>query len=366
METSGYIVEYGKCYIFPKNKMIIVSKSYERSLCKEDITNEIYGDMGKSVLEEDSTYIKAVEYALDEYFENEFDLIIGIKDKESNTYDMKLQEECINKNFLYRSYIKNGYTFKSIDCVKKYVNKCKEKNELVKFDRITLKIIITTSFGDRLAEFVQALGNASSLDGNENRKKDVFKSEIIKNSFANIKYSSIDFKSLMEELMEWESYNFQWNGYFGEIMKLCNKTGFRFEEDKEAYKLRDYIIAFIQSKNFLFIPCMKKYKKDLYLDLNNNRYIYNNESKGFHKVLSKESSFLFESSKINIKEIIFHEDLEVGYLLYYIEDKVYISLGRYDSLSKRVTVIDINDKILNEFISFINKFIELEEDKLRI
>ena len=114
METSGYIVEYGKCYIFPKNKMIIVSKSYERSLCKEDITNEIYGDMGKSVLEEDSTYIKAVEYALDEYFENEFDLIIGIKDKESNTYDMKLQEECINKNFLYRSYIKNGYTFKSI------------------------------------------------------------------------------------------------------------------------------------------------------------------------------------------------------------------------------------------------------------
>ena len=111
---------------------------------------------------------------------------------------------------------------------------------------------------------------------------------------------------------------------------------------------------------------MKKYKKDLYLDLNNNRYIYNNESKGFHKILSKESSFLFESSKINSKEIIFHEDLEIGYLFYYIEDKVYISLGRYDSLSKRVTVIDINDKVLNGFIGFINNFIEIEEDKLKL
>lgn len=366
MDIRECIIEYGKCYVFPINKMIIVSKSYERSLCEEDVTNEIYGDMDSPVLEEDPTYIRAVEYALDECFENEFELVIGIKDKESNTYNMKLQEEYINKNFLYRSYMKNGYTFKSIDCVKNYINKCREKNEFVKFDKITLKIIITTSFGDRLAEFVQALGNTSSLEGNENKKKDVFKSEIINNSFVNIKYSSIDFKSLMEELMEWESYNFQWNGYFGEIIKLFNKTGFRFEEDKEIYKLRDYIVAFVHGKNFLFIPCMKKYKKDLYLDLNNNRYIYNNESKGFHKILSKESSFLFESSKINSKEIIFHEDLEIGYLFYYIEDKVYISLGRYDSLSKRVTVIDINDKVLNGFIGFINNFIEIEEDKLKL
>ena len=366
MNSREYIVEHGKCYVFPKNKIIIVSKSYERSLCKEEIINEIYGDVGESILEEDSTYIKAVECALDECFENEFELVIGIKDKESNTYNMKLQEEYINKNFLYRSYVNNRYIFKSIDCVKNYVDKCKDKNEFVKFDRITLKIIITTSFGDKLAEFVQALGNTSSLEGNENKKKDVFKSEIINNSFANIKYSNIDFKSLMEELMEWESCNFQWNGYFGEIIKLFNKTGFRFEEDKERYKLRDYIAAFVHGKNFLFIPCMKKYEKDLYLDLNNNRYIYNNESKGFHKVLSKESSFIFESSKINSKEIIFHEDLEIGYLFYYIEDKVYISLGRYDSLIKRVTVIDINDKILNEFIQFINNFIELEEDKLKL
>ena len=329
-------MEYGKCYVFPINKMIIVSKSYERSLCEEDVTNEIYGDMDSPVLEEDPTYIRAVEYALDECFENEFELVIGIKDKQSNTYNMKLQEDYINKNFLYRSYMKNGYTFKSIDCV------------------------------NRLAEFVQALGNTSSLEGNENKKKDVFKSEIINNSFTNIKYSSIDFKGLMEELMEWESCNFQWNGYFGEIIKLFNKTGFRFEEDKERYKLRDYIAAFVHGKNFLFIPCMKRYKKDLYLDLKNNRYIYNNESKGFHKVLSKESSFLFESSKINSKEIIFHEDLEIGYLFYYIEDKVYISLGRYDSLSKRVTVIDINDNVLNGFVGFINNFIELEKDKLKL
>lgn len=366
MVSIEYIVEYGKCYVFPKNKMIIVSKSYERSLCKKDIINEIYDDMDESILQEDLTYIKAVEYALDECFENEFELIIGIKDKESNTYNMKLQEEYINKNFLYRNYMKNGYTFKSIDCAKSYVNKCKEKNEFVKFDKITLKIIITTSFGDRLAEFVQAIGNTSSLEGNENKKKDAFKSEIIQSSFANIKYSSIDFKSLMEKLMEWESCNFQWNGYFGEIIKLFNQTGFRLEEDKETYKLKDYIAAFLHGKNFLFIPCMKKHKNDLYLDLNNNRYIYNNESKGFHRLLSKKSSFLFESLKINSKEIIFYEDLEIGYLFYYIEEKVYIALGRYDSLSKRVIVIDINDKVLNVFSEFINNFIELEEDKLKL
>ena len=98
---------------------------------------------------------------------------------------------------------------------------------------------------------------------------------------------------------------FSWNGYFGEIMKLCNKTGFRFEEDKEAYKLRDYIIAFIQSKNFLFIPCMKKYKKDLYLDLNNNRYIYNNESKGFHKVLSRKVVFFLNPQRLIVKKLYF-------------------------------------------------------------
>ena len=45
---------------------------------------------------------------------------------------------------------------------------------------------------------------------------------------------------------------------------------------------------------------------------------------------------------------------------------MYISLGRYDSLSKRVTVIDINDKVLNGFIGFINNFIEIEEDKLKL
>ena len=76
MDIRECIIEYGKCYVFPKNKMIIVNKSYERSLCKEEITNKIYGDMDSPVLEEDSTYIKAVEYALDEYFENEFDLIV--------------------------------------------------------------------------------------------------------------------------------------------------------------------------------------------------------------------------------------------------------------------------------------------------
>ena len=106
MDIRECIIEYGKCYVFPINKMIIVSKSYERSLCEEDVTNEIYGDMDSPVLEEDPTYIRAVEYALDECFENEFELVIGIKDKQSNTYNMKLQEDYINKNFLYRNFKK--------------------------------------------------------------------------------------------------------------------------------------------------------------------------------------------------------------------------------------------------------------------
>ena len=100
-----------------------------------------------------------------------------------------------------------------------------------------------------------------------------------------------------------ESCNFQWNGYFGEIIKLFNQTGFRFEEDKEIYKLKDYIVAFVHGKNFLFIPCMKKYKNDLYLDLNNNRYIYNNESKGFHKYYQRKVVFFLNHQRLIVKKL---------------------------------------------------------------
>lgn len=366
-KSNTYMVELGTGYIFEKNKLILVSNAFEKEVKKYEIFNHDYQlALENYDIKKDEKYIKAVEEALGEKCLKKFSTIISIKEVRDKSYNKELFDEYSRKNFILRKFKNDNFKFRNLSMVEKYINKCEEENEIVTYDHVTLKMIITTNFGDKLSDFISTIGNKTLIGDGEKLRKEAFKEEVLENTLVKVNYSRIDFKELFKELMEWEGNNLNWKGYFGDIIHLFNKAGFKIDEDKEKYLLKDYIASFVHNKSFMFLPFMKPTPEGIYIDIRENKYIYNEGGGGFHKILSKSGNHLYDSKTLNTREMFFKGRTEIGYLFYYEDEEVSICPARYNEVSNRVTFINKLDNLSIELKGFIDKYIEENLDKNKI
>lgn len=364
-------ITYGLGYAFEKSKLLIVSEIEERTILKKeiniieeiDIINKFKDNLDKKCdLNFPKNYIENIEEVLEEKLLKTIPIITSIKSKNKEK-EQQLMEEYIKKDLSQARLRKEGYTQKDSTIVKKYLDNCigdletNIKNtgqKILRYNKIILKIILTSSFGSEFGNFLN--DNVQTVLLNNKVIDEQLEYDNINNYIIKKQYKELDFLNLLLFLEEWQKNYFTWDEKYTSLMFSMNKNGQKYKGSKS--EIKDYVISFIKEKRYLYFPFGRYDENNIFVTLNDEKYCNKeNESevKQNYMVLKKKESNLYEITFANFDKIDLGKGKELGYLLSYRNDNVYISLVVYDEKTEQVTNASNFDSFKNDMIEALGK-----------
>ena len=375
------LVTYGLGYAFEKSKLLITTEIEEKIVLKHElnIMEEInfVGKLkekfhSKCELKFPNDYISNIEETLEEKLSKTIPIITSIKAKDKNMEkQVHLMEEYIKRDLSQARLKKEGYIQKDSNLIKNYLDNCihdldintKEKErKFLKYNKLILKVILTTSFGAEFSHFLSKQGQANVLNENDKFIEDQLKNHIRNNFLIKKKYNELDFLNFILFLEEWQKKHFIWDGKYTSLILSINKDGKKYKGAKSGIK--DFVISFIKEKKYLYFPFGRYNEENIFITLNDEKY-HNTKSKENYKnlvnkqnnvILEKKESNLYEITSVKYQEVDLEYSKEIGCLLSYSNDDVYISLVIYDEKNEKITYINKFKKFESKIIKVLEKY----------
>ena len=301
------LITYGLGYAFEKSKLLIVSEIEEKTVLKHEINimeeiNSINKLKEKFHIKCDlkfpNDYITNIEEALEEKLLKTIPIITSIKAKNKNMEkQVHLMEEYAKRDLSQLRLRKEGYIQKDSNLIKEYLDNCAENLEIsikdkekkiLKYNKIILKIILTTSFGNEFSHFLSKQGQADIISRNDKFIEEQLEYEIKNNFLIKKKYNELDFLNLILFLEEWQKKYFIWDEKYTSLMFSIDKNGKKYKGQKS--ELKDFIISFIKGKRYLYFPFGKYNEDNIFITLNDEMYQNNTNNKENNiKLYNKQS-----------------------------------------------------------------------------
>lgn len=370
------LITYGLGHVFEKNKLLIISEIEEKTVLKhelnimEEISNvnklgEIF--KFKCNLKFPTNYISSVEEALEEKLLKTIPMITSIKTKNMDK-QVHLMEEYAKRDLSQLRLIKEGYIQKDSNLIKQYLDNCAENLEIeitekkhLKYNRIILKVILTASFGNEFGHFLTKQGQVVGEGNDKKFIEEQFKNNIKSNCLIKKKYSELDFLNLILFIEEWQKKHFSWNQNYTSLMYSIDKKGNKYRG--ATLELEDYVISFIKEKRYLYFPFGRYNEENIFITLDNDMYMKrdnkeydeNSYNKNSRTTLEKKEKNLYEIILRNYEEIDLEDSKEIGYLLLYNMDEVYISLATYDEKNEKIEYVNKYEKFNEKMIKILER-----------
>lgn len=363
------LITYGLGYAFERSKLLIISEVEEKVVSKKEvnimeeinIVNKFKEKLdSKCDLKFPKSYLTNVEEVLEEKVSKTIPIITSIKAKDVDKQD-HLMDEYVKKDLSQMRLRKEGYIQKDSTLIKEYLDSCSEntytkniKEKSLKYNKMILKIILTSSFGDEFGDFLSKRGQATILEEIDKNVGEQLENLLKKDYLTKKKYSELDFLNMLLFLEEWQRKYFKWDGKYTDLMFSINKDGRKYKGRKD--EIKDSVISFIKEKRYLYLPFGKYNDDNIFINLSDERYCSineNDESRPQYVILEKKKNNLYQIVSNEYKKIDLEENSELGYLLSYDNDTVYISLVVYDKRHEKVIC-----KYNNKFTDFKSKMIE--------
>ena len=360
------LITYGLGYAFEKNKLLLISEVEEKIVSKKEINimeeinqvNKFKEKLDtKCALKFPKSYLNNIEEVLEEKVSKIIPIITSIKARNMDKQDW-LMDEYIKKDLSQMRLRKEGYIQKDSTLIKEYLDNCTEsmhekniKEKSLKYNKMILKIILTSSFGDEFGYFLNKQGQVSILEEMDKKIEKQLEHVIKSDYLIKKKYSELDFLNMLLFLEEWQKKYFKWDEKYTSLMISINKDGKKYKGRKS--EIKDFVISFLKEKKYLYFPFGRYNEDNIYITLNEERYCKNNENKQGYVILEKKEPNIYQIKSNKYEEINLKDNTELGYLLSYNNDIVYISLILYDLKNEKVIYEDIN-----KFDDFKDKMIE--------
>ncbi|AVK49972.1 hypothetical protein ACUH7Y_04600 [Clostridium beijerinckii] len=363
------LITYGLGYAFERSKLLIISEVEEKVVSKKEvnimeeinIVNKFKEKLdSKCALKFPKSYLTNVEEALEEKVSKTIPIITSIKAKDVDKQN-HLMDEYVKKDLSQMRLRKEGYIQKDSTLIKEYLDSCSEntyakniKEKSLKYNKMILKIILTSSFGDEFGDFLSKRGQATILEEIDKNVGEQLENLLKKDYLIKKKYSELDFLNMLLFLEEWQRKYFKWDGKYTDLMFSINKDGRKYKGRKD--EIKDSVISFIKEKRYLYLPFGKYNDDNIFINLSDERYCNmneNDEKRSQYVILEKKETNLYEIVSNEYKKIDLEENSELGYLLCYDNDTVYISFVVYDKKHEKVIC-----KYNNKFTAFKSKMIE--------
>lgn len=365
------LITYGLGYVFEKSKLLIISEVEEKTVLKYQINimeeisainklNE--GFKTKCALKFPKNYVSNVEEALEEKLFKTIPMIISIKTKNMDNH-VHLMEEYAKRDLNQVRLKKEGYIQKNSNVIKQYLDKCTNTIEKqmkskihLQYNKLILRIILTTNFGNELSQFLVKQGQAIIKANDEKLEEEKLKNHIENNFLVKKKYRDLDFLNFILFLEEWQKKYFIWNEDYTSVMYSIDRRGNMYKKIKS--ELKEFVIPFLKEKKYLYFPFGRYNEKNIFVTLDDNMYI-NGDQKDIHiyklRSLKKKENNLFEIISKNYKEIDLEYGKEIGYLLSYDQEEVYFYLAIYDEKSGKIEFINMYEEIRVKMLEILNK-----------
>lgn len=368
------LITYGLGYVFEKSKLLIISEIEEKTVLKyemnimEEISsinklNEKFKI--KCALKSPRDYVSNIEDALEEKLFKTIPMITSIKTKNMDKH-VHLMDEYAKVDLSQLRLRKEGYIQKDSNLIKQYLDNCAENLEIgikekkhSKYNKILLKIILTTSFGSEFSDFLTKQGQTVSRGNDKKIIEEQLKSNIKNDFLIKKKYSELDFLNLILFLEEWQKKHFSWDQNYTNLMLSIDRKGDIYKEEKS--ELKDSVISFIKEKRYLYFPFGRYNEENMFITLDDEMYMKrNNKEKDInlynsHTILEKKEKNLYEIILRNYEEIDLEYNKEIGYLFLYCKDEVYISLVTYDIKNEKIECINKYEKFNEKMIEILEK-----------
>jgi hypothetical protein len=374
------LITYGLGYAFEKSKLLIVSEIEEKTVLKKEINiieeiniinkfkEKLYT---KCNFKFPNDYIINIEETLEEKLSKVIPIITSIKSKNKNMEKQShLMEEYLKNDLNQVRLRKEGYIPKDSTLIKDYLDNCsedleinaKDKNQkFSKYNKLLLKVILTTSFGKEFSKFLSQKGQAGIINSNDKLIEEQLEYEIKNNFLIKKKYSELDFLNLLLFIEEWQKKYFMWDEKYTSLMFSIDKNGKKYKGQKS--EIKDFVISFIKGKRYLYLPFGKYNEDNIFITLNDEMY-HNNKNKEnninlgnkqSNVILEKKENNLYQITSVDFQEIDLEYNKEIGYLFSYSNDDVYISLVIYDKKNEKVTYINKFEKFKTKMIKVLEK-----------
>jgi hypothetical protein len=373
------LITYGLGYAFEKSKLLIVSEIEEKVILKKelDIMREINSInklneslYTKSDLKFPKNYIANVEEVLEEKVSKTIPIITSIKTQNTKNQNY-LMDEYIKRDLSQVRLRREGYIQKDSTLIKEYLDNCAKSlvvnaensgKVFFEYNKIMLKIILTTNFGNDFSNFLYNQGQAVIGTEVGTSVEEQLKYALRNEYLFKKKYNELDFLNLLLFLEEWQNKHFEWNNNYSSLMFAINKDGNRYKGKKS--EIKDYVISFIKEKRYLYFPFGKYNGDNMFITLNDEQYCskvmkeaddISLNSKGRYIALKKRNGNLYEITSNEFLEIDLEHNYELGYLLSYDNDNVYISLAAYDNNSEKIIYTNRYDNFKTEMIKVLEE-----------
>ena len=374
------LITYGLGYAFEKSKLLIVSEIEEKTVLKKEINiieeiniinkfkEKLYT---KCNFKFPNDYIINIEETLEEKLSKVIPIITSIKSKNKNMEKQShLMEEYLKNDLNQVRLRKEGYIPKDSTLIKDYLDNCledlelnaKDKNQkFSKYNKLLLKVILTTSFGKEFSKFLSQKGQAGIINSNDKLIEEQLEYEIKNNFLIKKKYSELDFLNLLLFIEEWQKKYFMWDEKYTSLMFSIDKNGKKYKGQKS--EIKDFVISFIKGKRYLYLPFGKYNEDNIFITLNDKMY-HNNKNKEnninlgnkqSNVILEKKENNLYQITSVDFQEIDLEYNKEIGYLFSYSNDDDYISLVIYDKKNEKVTYINKFEKFKTKMIKVLEK-----------
>lgn len=349
------LITYGLGYVFEKSKLLIVSEveekivfKYEMNIMEEisSINKLSEGFKIKCALKFPKDYVSNVEEALEEKLFKTIPMITSIKTKNMDK-QFNLMEEYAKRDLSQVRLKKEGYVQKDSNIIKQYLDKCSNnlengmKSRLhFQYNKLILKVILTTNFGNEFSHFLVKQGQVSNKVNDEKVEEEKLKNQIESNFLVKEKYGELDFLNFILFLEEWQKGYFTWKEDYTSLMYSIDRRGNR--NKKNESELKEFVISFLKEKKYLYFPFGKYNEKNIFVTLDDNMYINGNKKdihiygKQMMRSLKKKENNLYAIISKNYEEIDLEYGKEIGYLLSYEKEEVYIYMVVYDEKSEKI------------------------------
>ena len=370
------LITYGLGYVFEKSKLLIISEIEEKTVLKYEINimeeissinklNEKFKI--KCALKSPKDYVSNIEDALEEKLLKTIPMITSIKNKNMDK-QVHLMEEYAKVDLSQLRLRKEGYIQKDSNLIKQYLDNCTENLEIgikekkkSKYNKILLKIILTTSFGNEFSQFLTKQGQVISRGNDKKIIEEQLKNNIKNDFLVKKKYSELDFLNFILFLEEWQKKNFDWEQNYTNLMISIDKKGYIYKETKLG--LKDSIISFIKEKRYLYFPFGRYNEENMFITLDDEMYMkrnnkekyINSDNKQSYTILEKKEKNLYEIILRNYEEIDLEYSKEIGYLFLYSKDEVFISVVIYDKKSEKIEYVDKYKKFNSKMLQILEK-----------
>jgi hypothetical protein len=365
------LITYGLGYAFEKSKLLIVSEIEEKVVSKNEINiieeinavNKFKEEFDtKCNLKFPKNYITNIEEALEEKLSKTIPIITSIKAQNTKKQD-QLMDEYVKRDLSQIRLKKEGYIQKDSSLIKKYLDSCagnlsismkNKEQKLLRYNKIILKFILTSSFGNEFSNFLSKYGQANNINKSDDFIEKQLEDKIKNNYVIKKKYSELDFLNLLLFLEEWQKKYFIWDEKYTSLMFSINKDGKKYKGKKS--EIKDFVISFLKGKRYLYFPFGKYNENSIFTTLSDERYCSackdEQSTNQSYITLEKKESNLYQIISNSFQEINLENNNQLGYLLSYRNDDVYISLVVYDEKNEKTIFSE-------EFEAFKSKMIEV-------